>query len=110
MRIVQETTDWGKHMVQNHVYVLTDSMSHMIAYVPAGSDKVKKFSKPMSFDRFGRTFEELGDHKPEPDVITVEGSKGQKYFLSNSGEGWVCTCTGYRFHGKCKHILSLTDK
>lgn len=108
MRILQETTEWTGQ-VQNHIYVLNDAMTHMIAYVPQGSDRVRKFTKPMSFDRRGRTFVEIEDGEPEPQVITVEGSKGQKYYLSNPGEGWVCTCTGFRFHGKCKH-LSLVDR
>lgn len=109
MKIMLETTDWGKHdYMPNHVYVLNDSMTRMIAYVPAGSKTVKKFSKPMSFDRANRTFVELeGESEPDPGVVVVEGSKGQKYFLSNHGEGWVCTCTGYRFHGHCKHVAQI---
>lgn len=106
MKIVLETTQWSVP-TPNHVYILNDSMTKMIAYVPAGSKKVQKFKKPLGIDTRGRTFVDLDDTVPdqqEPDVITVEGSKGDKYFLSNPGEGWVCTCPGFKFRGTCKHL------
>ena len=106
MKIVLETTEWSVP-TPNHVYVLNDSMSKLIAYVRAGTKDVVKFKKPMGFDTRGRTFVDLDDAVPdrqEPDVITVEGSKGNKYFLSNPGEGWVCTCPGFQFRGGCKHL------
>lgn len=111
MVIVQETTDWGKHNVMNHVYVLNNSMTHMVAYVPAGSRTVKKFSKPMSFDRRGRTFVELeGGKASEPQVRIVEGSGGKKYRLTEQDGSWRCSCPGYLFRGKCRHVEDLTDK
>jgi len=113
MVIVQETTDWGKHNVMNHVYVLNNSMTHMVAYVPAGSKILQKFSKPMSFDRRGRTFVELEGvkaPKQEPRVRFVEGSKGQRYRLTEQDGQWQCSCPGYLYHGGCRHIKDLTDK
>lgn len=107
MKIMLETTVWDDPGVPNHVYVLNDSMSKMIAYVRAGTKEVFKFKKPIGIDIRGRTFVDLDDTVPdtkEPEVITVEGSKGSKYYLSNPGEGWVCTCPGFTFRGACKHL------
>ncbi len=111
MKFVEETTNWKDSWVPNHVYVLNNSMTHMVAYVPAGSKTVKKFSKPISFDRRGRTFVELEEGSaPEPAVRTVEGSGGKKYYLTNENGYWSCTCPGFTFRGKCKHTEDLTDK
>lgn len=112
MKIVEETTEWKDAWVPNHVYVLNDSMSKMIAYVPAGSKTVKKFSKPMDFDRRGRTFVELGDveEKPQPNTWTVEGSKGKTYTVSREpggGMNYACTCPGFTFRGSCKHVAEF---
>lgn len=114
MRIVQETTDWGKHSVPNHVYVLNESMTHMIAYVPAGSKVLKKFSKPMSFDRRGRTFVELEGEslsdEPQVDSWTVPGSGGKTYTVSREAGGglnYQCTCPGFLYRGSCKHVAEF---
>ncbi|NBR62268.1 MAG: hypothetical protein EBT86_11670 [Actinobacteria bacterium] len=110
MRIVVETTVW-KGATPNHVYVLDDAMQNMIAYVPQGSDKVKKFRAPIAFDRRGRTFVDLEDTKPDPDVITRTGSKGEVYYISQDKSqgwrGWSCTCPGFTFRGSCKHVAEI---
>ena len=88
MRIVVETTVW-QGATPNHVYVLDDSMSKMIAYVPQGSKTVKKFKNPISFDTRGRTFVELEDSQPDPAVITRTGSKGEVYHITqDKSQGW----------------------
>lgn len=113
MKIMLETTVWST-ATPNHVYVLNDSMSKMIAYVPAGSKTVKKFKNPIGFDTRGRTFVELEDDtpsQPDPDVIVREGSKGEKYYISQDREqgwrGWACTCPGFKFRGSCKHVAEI---
>jgi uncharacterized Zn finger protein len=109
MKIMLETTTWADNFGEscNHVYVFNDSMTKAMGYVPRGSKTLQRFSKPMSIDTRGRTFVELegeSETQPEPDVTVVEGSKGQKYYLSNEGEGWLCTCPGFKFRGACKHV------
>jgi hypothetical protein len=113
MKILQETTEWKDAWVPNHVYVLNKSMSHMIAYVPAGSKTVKKFSKPIAFDRRGRTFVELetdSPPEPQPDVWTVAGSNGKNYTVTREAGGgmnYQCTCPGFTFRGSCKHVAEF---
>ena len=114
MKIVQETTKWNDSWVPNHVYVLNDSQTKMLAYVPAGSKTVKKFSKPMDFDRRGRSFVELeGDpiaQEPQPDTWTVPGSGGKTYTVTREQGGGLdyrCTCPGYTYRGSCKHTAEF---
>jgi hypothetical protein len=59
MVILQETTDWGEYRTPNHIYYLTDSKDKMLAYIKAGSNEPTVFSKPIRFDRRGRTFKEI---------------------------------------------------
>jgi hypothetical protein len=112
MKIMLETTDWDSPNVPNHVYVFNDSMTKAFAYVREGTKEVFKFKKPLAIDIRGRTFVDLDDAEPtktDSDVIEVEGSKGNKYYLSNEGNGWFCSCPGYKYHGTCKH-LNLAPK
>lgn len=114
MRILQETTEWASP-VQNHIYVLNDSMTQMIAYVPQGSDRVHKFIKPMGFDRRGRTFVEIEDDVPEPqpDRWEVAGSKGKTYTVSREpggGMDYHCTCPGYLYRNSCRHVAEFQMK
>ena len=113
MRYVIETTKWATP-TPNHVYVCDDSLQHMIAYVPEGSRTVKKFSRPIQFDRRGRSFEDLPDSEPaqpDPAVITRTGSKGEVYYItqdrSQGWRGWWCTCPGFTFRGTCKHVAEI---
>lgn len=59
MKILQETTDWGDVRCSNHIYYLDDKKEKMIAYIKAGSNEPKVFSKPIRFDMRHRTFKEL---------------------------------------------------
>ncbi len=110
MKIMLETTVWDSPTVPNHVYVFNDSMTKAIAYVRAGSKEVFKFKNPMAIDTRGRTFVELDDTEPEQpssDVITVLGSKGETYYLTNEGPDWFCTCPGFKFRGSCRHVAEV---
>lgn len=106
MKILQETTEWSWD-VPNHIYVLNDSMTQMIAYVPAGTRTVKRFKKPIPFDRARRTFVPLDDQAPsEPDIQEVQGSQGQIYYVNTQEKS--CTCPGFLYRNKCRHIVELT--
>lgn len=58
MIFVREVTEWSGN-VANNIYVLNDSMTKVIAYVPEGENLVQRFKQPIEFDRKGRRFEEL---------------------------------------------------
>lgn len=113
MRIMLETTNWADGQDFNHIYVFNDSMSQAIAYVPLGTEPLQKFRKPLRIDTRGRTFVELEDSRPtkvDQGVVVVEGSKGEKYYVSNESNGWVCTCPGFKFRGACKHVKEQEEK
>lgn len=106
MIIAREVTEWAA-VVANNIYVFNDSMTKMIAYVPEGSDRVQKFKQPIEFDRRGRKFEELpgGAKKPTLNRRAVNGSKGEVYYVTQSPDGGLhCTCLGFNFKGKCRHL------
>ena len=110
MRIQQETTKWADS-TPNHIYVFDSELKRAIAYVPEGSNQVHKFRTPMVIDRRGRTFVELEDNEPDPEVIVRLGSKGEKYYITQDKEqgwkGWSCTCPGFTFRGSCKHVAEI---
>lgn len=44
----------------------------------------------------------------QPEVRTVEGSKGKTYIIKSTPSGkWECNCTGYSFRRTCKHIKGV---
>ena len=39
----------------------------------------------------------------------VAGSKGE-YIVTLSGKHYSCSCIGFKYHNKCKHITSVKNK
>lgn len=39
----------------------------------------------------------------------VAGSRGDTYSVSLLRSGWMCSCLGFRGHGKCKHIAATDE-
>jgi len=108
MIAVRETTEWDVEYKQpNHVYLLDGDKMH--AYIPWGTGNVQYFNKPIRIDRRGRKFIELKDNpfkvKIKTNVVEVIGSKGDKYFVDKDAK--TCTCTGFQFRGRCKHITEV---
>ena len=58
MKLLQETTEW-KVKTPNHVYIFDGSSMKIVGYVKAGTRDAIKFTKPMMFDKRGRTFVEV---------------------------------------------------
>lgn len=121
MKYFQEITEWDAgYSVPNHVYYMKDDKSKAVGYIPAGTKKLVMFSKPMTIESKGRKFVILAkkaendeiyfpktETKPVGEVIEVEGSNGRKYFVSKFGNGWTCTCPGYMFRRKCRHVEEM---
>ena len=106
MKIVQETTKWADS-VANNLYLVSDNMEYIIAYVPEGQRVAQRFSKPIRWDSRGRTFKILREiAENDPDTKIVEGSKGQRYTLTRANGVWACSCPGYTYRGKCRHADS----
>lgn len=41
----------------------------------------------------------------------VNGSKLETvYTITVTKDGFMCSCTGFQFHGKCKHIIQIVER
>jgi hypothetical protein len=111
MEAVREITEWRDVAKQpNHDYLLDGD--RVVAYRPWGTAEIRVLKGTLKIDRRGRRFEPLKDNpfrelnkNPEPMVLTVKGSKGNSYTVNVEDKS--CTCPGYTFRGRCKHVEQL---
>lgn len=116
-KFLQETTVW-KDTVPNHLYVMNDSKDSMLAYRPADKSEFFKFKKPIKINLSKRKFTEvkntfgfkLEEEVPEGKLHKVIGSKGEVYTVTELHGNFRCSCTGFRFKGKCKHAEMMQNK
>ena len=119
LQILKETTVWNSdYKIRNHTYLLDDDK--IIAYAVFGGDEIRFSPSKMKIDKRGRKFEFsnhsglkkiLNSQKPETGVRTFKiTSKDKTYFVSIKHDKNSCTCTGYTFRGKCKHIDAVVAK
>jgi hypothetical protein len=115
MKFYEETTKW-ETSTPNHTYLLSDDKSKAFAYVRAGTRAVFKFKAPIKLDLRGRTFKAVPNtfgYAIETEEVTknpqwkIKGSKGDIYLVEKTDSGYNCTCSGFRFRGRCKHIESV---
>ena len=112
MKWFAETTEWADASTPNGVYLLDNSKSKMYAFKPRGTGEIKTFKNPIRIDVRGRKFQvnpvqfktELKEPEPEGRVWTVKGSKGDEYRVSELNGNYSCSCSGFRFRSKCRHI------
>jgi hypothetical protein len=105
MEALRETTGGDFHP---HIYLLDGTT--LVAYIKQGTTEPFYFSKGIkNFDKRGRQFEKVStslfDVHVESAVIEVQGSKGAVYYVDPEAKS--CTCPGYNFRGKCKHVEAL---
>ena len=109
MIIVKETTKWNDN-TPNHVYVLSDDKRSMYGYVNALTGKAMKFKNRCSFDPRYRTFRilkrgvESGEEQSKNRTWKVTGSKGDVYTIEETENGKTCSCAGFGYRGKCRHV------
>ena len=112
MEAVREITEWTgvDYPSPNHDYLLDGD--RVVAYRPWGTAEIRTIKGQLKIDRRGRKFEPLRDNpfrgfdkKQEPMVLEVKGSKGQSYTVNLADK--TCTCPGYTFRGRCKHVEQL---
>jgi len=109
-----ETTQWKDGATPNHVYLFSGG-DRVMGYVPAGKTKAVVFKAPIMIDKRGRTFKKLDNYTcgdgavdtapADPDEREVTGSKGEVYIVNDREHS--CTCPGFKFRGKCRHIDSV---
>jgi hypothetical protein len=105
MQILREITkDFDANICHDYI---VDGFK-CVAYRKHGRKRWKTFSKPLMFSKTRRKFKTLREAIPsslkkiavKPEGKKVVGSKGDVYYV-NDGK---CTCKGFMFRGKCKHI------
>lgn len=114
MRFYQETTEYNDE-IANGIYLLDDTKTKMYAFVSAGSKTVKEFKNPIRIDVRGRKFTPVPNtfrfripgERTENPKWEVKGSKGNIYIVEKSENGLACSCPGFTFRGKCKHIAEF---
>ena len=51
------------------------------------------------------------NHYLEGTTWSVQGSKKDSFYsVVLTKNGFSCTCTGFQFHGKCKHATEVVEK
>ena len=115
MILVKETTKWDNGMNCNHTYILSESMEKMFGYFKKNNPKdLKMFSNPIRFDTRYRKFQvvkrnlDFAGQKTTNSTWEVKGSKDHVYTVEETENGLVCSCVGFKYHGKCKHIDGVT--
>jgi len=113
-KFYQEITNWDVDYRQpNHVYLMSGDRAY--AYSPWGESKLVFFNNPRRIDRRGRKFKEVPntfnyvDETPVNPYWVVQGSRGNTYTVEQTDSGLTCTCTGYKFRGKCKHLQEVSE-
>jgi hypothetical protein len=111
MQVLWETTDWVDSTA-NNVYFMDDSKSKMYAYVVKGTMDICQFRNPIRVDLRGRTFISIPNiwHYVSPEEEAkntewlLEGSNGNKYIVKKDGNNYVCSCPGFLYRSKCRHL------
>ena len=118
LEILKETTVWSDGSNANHTYLLDGSK--IVAYAKCSDNTVQVLRTQIKIDKRYRTFvktkhpglEKLIKNttpKSNTRVFKVK-SKEKEYFVELSDYNYTCTCTGFNFRGKCKHIDAVAKK
>lgn len=119
-QILKETTDWDcSYDVPNHVYLL-DAKGKILAIAKEGTGEIQRLKGTIRLDRRYRTFVKIkhaglsalidGQTKSSDTRTFKVLSKGNEYFVELENGRYSCTCVGYTYHGRCKHITAVSEK
>jgi hypothetical protein len=118
LEILKETTVWSDGSNANHTYLLDGTK--IIAYAKSSDNSVQVLRTQIKIDKRYRTFVKTKHFglqnlikstpaKSNTRVFKVQ-SKTKEYFVELSDYNYTCTCTGFNFRGKCKHITAVVEK
>lgn len=119
MILVKETTpDWTDAIrPPNHTYLMSDNMETIYGYFKwHNPNDFVMLRTPLKIDRRYRKFKVLqsgynfAGEKPKGRIWEIAGSKGNKYVVSQDELGYNCSCVGFKYHGKCKHIDEVVNE
>ena len=117
LEILKETTVWSDRSNANHTYLLEGTK--IVAYAKFGGDEIQVLKTQIKIDKRYRTFiktKHFGLEKFIKKTPTKSNtrvfkvvSKTKEYFVELSDYNYTCTCTGFNFRGKCKHITAVVE-
>jgi hypothetical protein len=98
-----------------HTYLLSDNREFMYGFVPQDKNQLTEFKNRYRFDVRGRKFQEVPNSwgYQEPALIKsaerweIQGSRGDIYTVERQDGKLSCSCSGFRFRGKCRHIEGI---
>jgi len=117
MKVFEEITAWDQK-TPNHTYFMDDSKSKAYAYIPVGGTELFEFKTPLKLDVRGRKFREVPntvgffpreDLKAVSKCWQVKGSKGDEYTVTEEDGVLTCSCSGFKFRAKCRHLDQITS-
>ncbi len=123
MKILKEITDWGVEYRQpNHTYLL-NSKNQIVAYAKWHGDDIDILKSKTVLDKRYRKFIEVNhsglseiksqykeesnnqeEYKPDYDRIFKVKSKEKEYIVGFKNNQLTCSCTGFGYRRKCKHV------
>jgi len=114
MILAREITKWDTGLSNsNHTYLLNDSMDKMIGYFKRHNPtEFTKFKNPIGFDSRYRKFKIIQRYEDKTNAKRwkINGSKDHVYYVEETDNGMTCTCVGFKYHGKCKHIEQVKNE
>jgi hypothetical protein len=116
MILVKEITHWEDVKRQpNHTYLMDDAMSKSYGYFKWHDPKdFQMFKKPIKLDTRYRKFKVIKrGYKFANEQATDTKSwviKDHQYVVEETETGHSCSCIGFKYHGKCKHIEQVKNE
>ena len=118
MMLVKEISTWtGVSRQPNHTYLISEDYSKIFGYFKWNDPKeFQMFTAPIRFDTRRRQFKVMkrninfAGQKPSNKTWEINGSKGSVYVVEETANGLSCSCVGFKYHGKCKHIDEVSSK
>lgn len=130
MKILKEiTADWNMDSgtFPNHTYLL-NSKGQIVAFAKLNGNDITELKSRIYLDKRYRKFIEYNhtglsklipkynnedkqvNIKPDYDRLFSVKSKGNEYNVILKNNKLSCSCIGYGYRGKCKHIAVVAEK
>jgi hypothetical protein len=115
MQILKEITEWESDFpIINKIYLL-DLKDKIIAYTNS-DNTITQLKSPIKLDKRRRKFIKVNHaglskliQKDNNNRLFKVKSKDNEYTVSLDNNTLSCTCTGFTFRGKCKHIEAVRN-
>lgn len=115
-KFIKEVTEWSD-ATPNHTYLVVDSREKMLGYVRQDTGLLQMFKQPLPFDVRRRKFQEVTNTwgYVEPELVNtantwqIKSSSGSVYTIERHGSRLSCTCIGFKFKSKCRHVQEFVE-